>query len=201
MEYTQEEQQALALMGRANFAHIKADEMVSLCSRLVECRPEVARDIIAQFPEFTRLVSTSMETYKDILGDIIASDDSSIGHVYEAVERDVAALDTERDEFYKTAHMVLGDISKCLDDPNMSPEDKKQILDQEMDLLARVDAKDTETKQQRKAAISIADRKDSEKRKFNWNIVATASSLVIAAVGIGFGVLGGNASFKLPKKL
>lgn len=41
----------------------------------------MVKEVIAQFSESAKLIQSSMEEYKDVLGNIIASDDESIKRV------------------------------------------------------------------------------------------------------------------------
>ena len=92
------------------------------------------------------------------------------------------------------------DLSKCLDNPNLTPEQQKEIREQEMEILRMVDKKDSEIRGQETETAHIADSKDSEKRGFNWKVISAASFAVLTAVGIGAATLGGNFNVKLPKK-
>jgi len=49
-------------------------------------------------------------------------------------------------------------------------------------------------------AAHMADKKDSEKKAFNWKVVGTASFVVLTAIGIGTAAWGGNFNIKLPKQ-
>lgn len=42
--------------------------------------------------------------------------------------------------------------------------------------------------------------KDSEKQIFNWKLIATASTVVLTAAGVGAAMLGGKFDIKLPMK-
>lgn len=77
---------------------------------------------------------------------------------------------------------MRSDLSKCLDNPHLTPEEQKEIREQEMEVLRMVD------------------KKDSEKKAFNWKVIGAASFAVITAVGIGAAALGGNFNVKIPKK-
>ena len=63
-----------------------------------------------------------------------------------------------------------------------------------------VDKKDTEIREQEMEVARMADKKDSEKKAFNWKVISAASFAVITAIGIGAAALGGNFNVKLPKK-
>ena len=82
----------------------------------------------------------------------------------------------------------------------MSPEERADLLDREIELLRMIDQKDTEIRAQEQEAVQIANEKDSEKRMFNWKALGSASAVVLAAVGVGAAVLGGKFDIKLPSK-
>ncbi len=200
MEYTDTEKQVLALMERTDFKNLSKNDVISYASKLNELRPEVAVQVLAQFPELARLIQSSLAKYKDILEKIVASDDESINQVYGILNKELDIADRSREEYYEFANKVRLDLSKCLDNPNLTPEQQKEIREQEMEILRMVDKKDSEIRGQETETAHIADSKDSEKRGFNWKVISAASFAVLTAVGIGAATLGGNFNVKLPKK-
>ena len=48
--------------------------------------------------------------------------------------------------------------------------------------------------------VRAIDRKDSEKRQFNWSAIKVASALLVIGVGAAVGALGGDFKIKLPNK-
>ncbi len=200
MEYTPIEQQALDLMRRTDFKNLSKSDVLSIASKLGELRPDVAKEVIAQFPEFVKLIQSSMEEYKDILGNIIASDDESIKQVYAVTDKDLETSADSRKQFYDFAGKVHADLSRCLDNPNLTAEERKDILTQEMEILKAVSNKDTEIRNHETETVKMVDKKDSEKRQFNWGIVKVASSVLLAGLVVGVSIFGGNVNLKLPKK-
>ncbi len=91
-------------------------------------------------------------------------------------------------------------MSKCLDNPNITLEEAKEIREQEMEIFRTVNAKDTEIRSRMKEAVQMADKKDSEKRQFNWRIIKVASGALAFALGVGISLLGGNVNIKFPKR-
>ena len=67
-------------------------------------------------------------------------------------------------------------------------------------LVKIANEKDTEIIEQEKEIEDKANKKDTEKREFNWKPVGGISFAVVAVAGISAGVLGGKFGFKLPKK-
>lgn len=175
--------------------------VLSIASKLSELRPDVAKEVIAQFPEFVKLIQSSMSEYKDILGNIISSDDESIKQVYAIADKELNISADSRKQFYDFAEKVHADLSKCLDNPQLSAEEREAILEKEMEILRTVSEKDTEIRSQETETVHMVDKKDSEKRQFNWGIVKVASSVLVAGLVIGVSVLGGNVNIKLPKKI
>lgn len=64
MEYTSNEKQILSLMERTDFKNISKSDVISFASKLGELRPEVAKEVLAQFPEFVGLMKTTLTEYK-----------------------------------------------------------------------------------------------------------------------------------------
>lgn len=200
MEYTSIERQTLDIMKRTDFKNLSKNDVVSIVSKLSELRPDVAKEVIAQFPEFAKLIRSSMEEYKDILGNIIDSDGESIKQVYAVIEKDMDTSADSRKQFYDFAEKVRADYSKCLDNPNLSYEETMKILEQEKDILKFAGDKDTEIRNHETENVKLADKKDSEKRQFNWGIIKIASAVLVVGLGVAVTALGGDFKLKLPKK-
>lgn len=201
MEYTNVEKQFLSLAERTDFKNLSKNDVLSYASKLNELRPEVAQQVLAQFPELAKLIQSSMVEYKEILEKIITSDDDSTNQVYGILNKELEGSHESRKEYIAFADKVRSDLSKCLDNPNLTPEQQKEIFDREMEILHVVDKKDTEIREQEKETARMADKKDSEKKEFNWKMLGAASFVVLAAVGISAAALGGKFDIKLPKKL
>lgn len=200
MEYTDVEKKVLSFVEKTDFKNLSKNDVISYASRLNELRPEVATQVLAQFPELANLIQSSMVEYKDVLEKIIASDDESTKQVYSILNKELEGAAESRKEYIEFADKVRLDISKCLDNPDLTPEQQNEIREQQMEILRMVDKKDTEIREQEMETARMADKKDSEKKAFNWKVISAASVVVITAVGIGAAALGGNFNVKLPKK-
>lgn len=200
MEYTSNEKQILSLMERTDFRNLSKNDVLSYASKLNELRPEVAQQVIAQFLELARLIQSTMVEYKDILEKIVASDYESTNQVYGIINKEVDSASDSRKEFIEYADKVRADLSKCLDNPNLTPEQQKDILDRQMKIFHAVDKKDAEIREHEMEMARMADKKDTEKKEFNWKVLGAASFVVLTAVGIGTAALGEKFDFKLSKK-
>lgn len=201
MEYTPIEEQAHDMMKRTDFKNLSKTDVLSIASKLSELRPDVANELTSQFPKFVKLIQSSMSEYKDILGTIISSIDESIKQVYATADKELDFSADSRKQFYDFAETVHADLSKYLDNPDLSAEEREAILEQEMEISKIVSEKDTEIRSQETETVRMVDKKDSEKRQFNWGIVKVASSVLVAGLVIGVSFLGGNVNIKLPNKL
>lgn len=200
MQYTDIEKQVLSLMERTDFKNLSKNDVISYASKLNELRPEVASQVLAQFPELANLIKSSLAEYKDILERIVASDDESTNQVYRVLNKELESAREGSREYIEFADKVRSDISKCLDNPDLTPEQQTEMLNQEMEILRIVDKKDTEIREKEMEFVHIADKKDSEKKAFNWKVINAASFAVVIVIGIGASMLGGNFNLKLPKK-
>ena len=200
MEYTPVEQDVLDLMKRTDFKNISKGEIISFASKLGELRPEVAKEVLAQFPEFVGLMKTALTEYKGMFDEIISSDDNSINAYYGIANKEMDSAGDSRKQFYEFVKQVQADCSKLLDNPNLPPEMIIEILNREAELVKIANEKDTEIRAQEKEIEDKANKKDTEKRELNWKLVRGISFAIVAVVGISAEVLGGKFDFKLPKK-
>ncbi len=200
MEYNALEKQTLDILGRTDFKAIKKDEIVSITSMLSNMRPKVAKETIKQFPELANLLKSSLSEYKEMLSKIVESDDDSVQHVYGSADKAMDDATLGRTEFIAFAEKVRDDYSKCLDNEDLTLEEKSEILKGEMEILKMVDSKEKEVRAQQERILSTVDNKDSEKRQFNWKLVGAASMALVTVIGVGAAALGGKVDLKLPKK-
>lgn len=200
MEYTPMEKDILTMMQRTDFKNLAKSDVISFASKIGELRPEVAKEVLAQFPEFVGLIKSALTEYKEVLDTIVSSDDASIKEYYGIANKEMDQAADSRRQFYDLVKQVQTDCSKLLDNPNLPPEMMMEILNRETELVKKANEKDTEIRQQEKEIEDKVNKKDSEKREFNWKLVKGISFALISIAGIGAGVLGGKLDFKLPKK-
>lgn len=201
MEYTSNEKQILSLMERTDFKNLSKSDVISFVSKLGELRPEVAKEVLAQYPEFGGLLKAVLNEYKGMLDTIVASDNESLKEYYSIANKEIDSAVDSRRLFYDFVKQVQADYSKCLDNPNLSPEMIMEILNRQSDLVKMANEKDAEIREQEKEIEDNVNRKETEKRDFNWKLVGGISAALITVVGVSAGVLGGKFDIKLPKKL
>lgn len=200
MEYTPVEKDVLSLMQRTDFKNLSKNDVISFASKLGELRPEVAKEVLAQFPEFVGLMKSTLTEYKGMLDSIVESDDESIKEYYAVANKEMDSAADSRKQFYDFVKQVQADCSKLLDNPNLSPEMIMEILNRESELVKMANEKDSEIREQEKEIEDKVNKKDTEKREFNWKLVGGISMAVLTVAGISASVLGGKFDFKLPKK-
>ena len=114
MEYTPMEKDVLAMMQRTDFKNISKGDVISFASKIGELRPEVAKEVLAQFPEFIGLIKSSLTEYKGMLDTIVSSDDASIKEYYGVANKEMDQAADSRKQFYAFVKQVQADCSKLL---------------------------------------------------------------------------------------
>lgn len=151
-------------------------------------------------PDFRHITKDKVMTFASMLQDM---------------EPEVAKKALEQfPEFAKMTLEVMRDyksvLEKALDDNSESSQKCYDIYNKVLDTLISCQDKEDLSFEQRKyysdmmlEIAKMAERKDSENKKFTWNIVATGALAAGVVIGIGASLLGGNSNFKLPspKKL
>lgn len=187
-------------MDRTDFKNLSKNDVVGFASKLAELRPEVAREVLAQYPEYVKLMQSTIIEYKNMLDAIVKSDDESLEAYYGVANRELDSATDSRKQYYDLIKQVQSDYSRCLNNPNLPPETVMEILNKETELIKMADAKDTEIRGQETAIEASVNKKDTEKRGLNWKFLGTVSLALVSVVGISAGILGGKFNFKLPNK-
>lgn len=201
MNYNEMELQTLNLLKRADFKNLSKDEIVSFVSNLGEMRPEVAKDIISQFPELANFMKTTLTEYKGLLENIVKSDDSSIKEYYDTNKKGMNGASDSRVYYKGLAEKVLSDCNELLKNPNISSEEALNIIMQEREILCMVSKHDQQVFEQEKYYECKADKKDSEKRQFDTKLIEVATKAILGVAGLTLIYLtGGYVRFKVPNK-
>lgn len=82
---------------------------------------------------------------------------------------------------YDIYSVVLETLKNCVEKEDLPFDEKKYYLEKMMEIT------------------KMAESKDMDNKKFNWKIVSAGAVAVIAVVGIGASILGGNTNIKIPK--
>lgn len=200
MEYNQIEKNLLEEMQRHDFRNIKKSELLHIASCFQDVRPEVAKEILNHFPEFTDLMKSLMIEYKEVIDKFIASDDESLKLYFNLLNKESDNNIKISEEFFSFVKKVRDDCVNLLENPNLPPEIYMEVLNREMELVEAINKKDSEIRQFQKELEEQAYKKDSEKRAFNLKCIGGVGMVVLAIAGVTIGALGGKVDFKLPNK-
>ena len=196
MEYNNAELLALNLMERTDFKNIKRN-----ASMLAELRPDVAKEIIAKFPELADFMKTTLVEYRTILENIIKADDGSLNNYYKINHEGLDDIKDARIYYKDICEKVLTNLDKLLDDDDLSVEESLKIINQQKEILELVNKHDEMAFEQEKYYEEKANIKDSEKRQFSWKTIGTISGAIVGVAVITVAALsGGNINLKLPDK-
>lgn len=197
MEYTPIERDVLSIMQRTDFRNLSKNDVISFASKIGELRPDVAKELLAQYPEFVKLMKSTLTEYKTMIDSIIESDNESIKMYFDIANKEMDNASDSRKQFYDFAKQVQSDYSKCLDNPNLPPEMLMEILNRETELVKMAIEKDTEIRNLEKEIEDKSNKKDTEKREYNWKLISSISLALVTVAGISAAAFGGKFDFKL----
>lgn len=122
------EQQVLDKLDIADWRHMSKDKIVGFISAIPDMNPEVAKAALAQFPEYVRFSTETLNACKDYISESMTKANDSQKIVLEAYSK------------------VLNDISERLKDGALSEEEREQLSNMQIELLNAMNAKDSEFK-------------------------------------------------------
>ena len=94
------------------------------------------------------------------------------------MDKALDANDKEAQKCFEIYDKVVDALKACLQKENIPFEEKKYYIDMMMEI------------------VRMADKKAAENKRFNWELIGMAAGVVVAVLGIGASILGGNAGTK-----
>ncbi len=157
------EAQVLEKLNIPDFRHLSKDNVMSFASMLQNRDPEVTKKALEQFPDFAKSTSDALKDFKAIMAKSFDDDKESANQCYILYNKVQTALE------------------KCLDNENLSFEEKKYYIER------------------MKEVAQLASAKDSEGKKFRWANIAAFSTIIVIALGLLATLLGGDIDFSSKK--
>ncbi len=158
------EAQVLEKLNIPDFRHLSKDNVMSFASMIQDMDPEVAKKALEQFPDFAKSTMDALKDIKSVIDKSFEDDKESANQCYALYNR------------------IQNALEKCLDNDNLSFEERKYYIEQ------------------MKEVAQMASAKDSEGKKFKWSSLAVFGTIAIAAIGTMAAILGGKTDFELPSK-
>lgn len=156
------EQQVLNKLDIPDFRHLSKEKIMTFFSMLSNMDPEVAKKAIEQFPAYADAV-------KEVVSEYMAFFSKALNDNTESVRA-----------YYSICDTILAQLSKMLEQDELSFEEKSYIIEKMVEIESRVYEKDTENKKHR---LQI------------YAFVAAGFTIVIAGLAA---VLGVNSGFSVP---
>lgn len=128
MKRTISEQKALKLLNIPDFRHLTKDKIVEFSSLLYRMDPEVAKKALEQIPEYVKLASEMVRTYKEV-----------IDKMFEA-----NAVDTKA--FYDACNGILSTLAAQLLNADITPEERNSLNDRMITVAQMIGEKGAENK-------------------------------------------------------
>ena len=158
------EAQVLRKLNIPDFRHLSKDNVMAFASMIQDMDPEVAKKALEQFPNFAKSTVEALKDFKSVIDKSFDDDKESANQCYALYNR------------------VQDALEKCLDNKDLSFEERKYYIEQ------------------MKEVAQMASAKDSEGKKFKWANIATYGTIFVAAIATMAALLGGNIDIMFPFK-
>ena len=111
-----------------DFRHLTKDKVIEFSTYLDRMDPEVAKSALAQVPEFALTARTAIDKTQVV------------------VNRGLESNDVSMRSFCSMAETTIDSLRKRLEQPTTSPNERKEISSEIVDILKLVSEKDSENK-------------------------------------------------------
>ena len=128
MSRTLREDKVLKKLDIVDFRHLTKDKVITMASMLDRMDPEVAKKALEQFPEFAQTTKEMLTEYKDTLDKGLQDNKDSVQAYYDACQS------------------IIDSLQKQLEKNDLSFEQRKEIIDQMLEITKMMGIKDSENK-------------------------------------------------------
>ncbi|MCK3895498.1 hypothetical protein HCC09_10295 [Streptococcus suis] len=129
MEYNKQEKALLKRFNKVNFREFSKEDILELNSKLAEVDPEVAKAIVAQFPEFINGAKTTVKEFQVVVDKAMESNEVTQKAIFEACKQ------------------KLNILERMLEDEHLTFEEKKFYLSEMQDIIEKLDSLDSKNKE------------------------------------------------------
>lgn len=127
-KYTLSEKKVLKKLKIPDFRHMTKDSVVKFATMLPYMDPDVAKAAIEQFPAYADMSGQMISHYKEILNDIVKSNDNSMNG------------------FFNTCNSIIASLQEELQRDDLSSDERNRIEDNMIKVAQMISEKDTENK-------------------------------------------------------
>ncbi|MBQ6344099.1 MAG: hypothetical protein IJI41_13320 [Anaerolineaceae bacterium] len=138
MENQITEKQALEQLGIKDWRHLTKDMYMNLVSILPNLDKETAQRAVEHFPEFASMTLELAKQYKEELGKTLDDDKE------------------DNKAYYDICNKIIDSLSKSLEREDITPEERKQIMDMMFTISEKINAKNSENKNFKAHMIYLA---------------------------------------------
>ena len=164
MTYTEKEKEILDILDRTDFRAMTRAEVMNIASKLGDLSPEVAAEVIRQFPEFARAMGEAVSEYKEVVSTVLNCDNESYEKVCEFAENEMENNNQSRKEFYEFAYRLLDDMEKELNEAEITDEERIALISCRLDIFTAIERKDSEIREANMRVVEMMERKDRREK-------------------------------------
>lgn len=140
--------------------------------------------------ELTKEKVKVIEDLADFCGDVIKSDDKSSNEVYDVIKKAISSNE-KLNGYAKMAEKAIEDNNKLLENPNLSEQQRKEILDRNYEMLESIRKSEEDQRKINTELTEQAVKQDEKNKDFKGNLVkVVCSTIVLAVVGTTAGAFG-----------
>ena len=173
MKHYYSESEALDALNITDFTQINSSNFMEFAGLFKDIDPEVGKLALAMIPEFTKVISNVLESYK---------------HSY---DRNIEALEKSNSDYHTFCKDLIAVLSKMSEKTDITSEEKIKIIDALLELESRRASNDSEYRAAIREEREAANKRVDSIVEIVCGVVITVGSLLIGLGGLSCG-LGGS---------
>ena len=171
MKHYYSESEALDALNITDFTQINSSNFMEFAGLFKDIDPEVGKLALAMIPEFTKVISNVLESYK---------------HYY---DRNIQALEKSNSDYHTFCKDIIDILSKMSEKSDITSEEKIKIIDALLELESRRASYDSECRN------AIREEREAASKRVD-SVLNVVSGVLIVVGSLLIGLSGGRGGSK-----
>ena len=195
MENSDAKMCAIEILNKVNSKNAAKEDLTNLADTFKGLSPESIQEIVAQAPELMKMFPMLVAEGKNLMETIIADDNNGFNQVVGIANKEMDAITESEKQAFELTNRAFDTLDKHLENQDLTPEERQQIREQQMELMQMAQEQRKEAHAQRMEVVQMVDKKDEERRQAR--VAMLQGACYIAFMGL---CLLCNSDVKLPFK-
>lgn len=163
---------------------VDMEKISHIVSHLNELNPEVAKELLAQYPVFAGVLKEAVGQYGNMINSILSGNGKNMDNFYKILEKECDGTDNARRYLYGLSSKSMEIYNSIMKNPNASESLILEAATKQLEVLKIYAEFEKMEFEKEKEIRNSASQKDSENKKWLWEVAKVAGTVALSVATV-----------------